>query len=222
MRHTPHSSTRPKRDTVVAWYRAALLRLVGGMVAALAGRGADVPRSVRLRILRVLLPAEAAGRRLIFMLAQGVTAPARPRGPVGVIGPGAAAKAVPAFALFDRRKSFPELAQKRAVRGDGPRISYCDEERGAAAPVAAPRENGAGLNRRLLALQAALEDLPKQARRLSRAMARRAAMPPGPKAVGPLRVGAPPGHRRRETHEIDGILMECDLLARRAAAPDTS
>jgi len=43
-----------------------------------------------------------------------------------------------------------------------------------------------------------------------------------PKFTSPLRPGQPPGHRRKPTHEIDGILTECHWLAWEAMKPNTS
>ena len=52
------------------------------------------------------------------------------------------------------------------------------------------------LCRRLLALKLALEDMPKQAKRYVREVAKRKAVAPGPKSVPPLRMGLSPGYRK--------------------------
>ena len=81
--------------------------------------------------------------------------------------------------------------------------------------------DGARLIRRLEALEAALADLPRQARRLVRWRMRQEKSQ-NPSFKSPLRPGHPPGHRRRAVHEVDELLSECHWLARYAAMPDTS
>ena len=82
----------------------------------------------------------------------------------------------------------------------------------------------AALLRRIRALKAALENLPRQALRLARWRARL-----GLKKVGrlsPFRPGFAPGLHRHEPREIDAILGDCHYFAREAwaewARPDTS
>ena len=77
------------------------------------------------------------------------------------------------------------------------------------------------MNRRLQALKLALEDLPRQARRLARWRVRRENMT-SPKFKSPLRPGQPPGHRKKHIHPIDEVLTECHWLAWEAMKPDTS
>jgi hypothetical protein len=81
--------------------------------------------------------------------------------------------------------------------------------------------NGARLSRRLQALKSALEDLPRQARRMARWRVRRENMK-SPKFTSPLRPGPPPGRRRKPIHEVDEVLTECHWLAWEAMRPDTS
>ena len=81
--------------------------------------------------------------------------------------------------------------------------------------------NAERLSRRLQALKSALEDLPRQARRMARWRVRREAAK-APKFKSPLRPGQPPGHRRKPTHEIDEVLTECHWLAWEAMKPNTS
>ena len=97
-----------------------------------------------------------------------------------------------------------------------------------APPVAAPAPppsdglaSAQGLTRRLQALKSALEDLPRQAKRLARWEQRRKAAPDH-KFLSPLRAGRPPGYRRKPIHEVDEVLIECDDLAWEAMKPDTS
>ncbi len=67
--------------------------------------------------------------------------------------------------------------------------------------------NAARLSRRLQALKLALDDLPRQARRMARWRVRREAMK-APKFKSPLRPGPPPGRRKRHIHPIDEILAD--------------
>jgi hypothetical protein len=93
-----------------------------------------------------------------------------------------------------------------------------------AAPVSPPSDglvNGERLSRRLQALKLALDDLPRQARRLARWRVRRENMP-SPKFKSPLRPGPPPGRQRKPIHPIDEILTECHWLAWEAERLDTS
>jgi len=221
-------------DWVVAIDRnqRALLRLVAILFAA-AGytAGGPIPvlsRSVRASILFILRPAESAGRRLIVIYHMIY-------GPKGLVARRRAKRAFPsegidrdarqgppAFPLFDIRKCFDR--KPRRARGAGPQISGFDEPRYAQeepsespdAPVDASHLCG-----RLLALKHALEDLPKQALRLARALARRQ-LNPRKRSAGPLRANKPPGHRQRQVHEIDEILSDCDLLARMTPPLDSS
>ena len=95
------------------------------------------------------------------------------------------------------------------------------------AVVAAPPPDPNGfvdaepLTRRLQALKSALDDLPRQAKRLARWRLRRDNIP-SLKFKSPLRPGPPPGHRKKPTHEVDEVLIECHGLARDALRLDTS
>ncbi|MGB9143757.1 MAG: hypothetical protein WCB71_16340, partial [Aestuariivirga sp.] len=81
--------------------------------------------------------------------------------------------------------------------------------------------NGQRIARRLQALKLALDDLPRQAKRLARWQQRRRAAP-DLKFLSPLRPGRPPGYRKKPIHEVDEVLTECDDLACEALKPDTS
>ena len=204
----------------------ALFALLGLDGEATVSRIAPV---LHRAVLRVLHPAEAAVRRLIVIAARGPVvklAPSRPM-PMGhkiVKGNGSR---LPAFRLFDTRKDFPELRQRRVKYAKNPpRIHVFPYDSLAAAPrPAAPPPDGlvnaARLTRRLQALKLALDDLPRQAKRLVRATARREKVPTL-RFQSPLRPGQPPGHRRRKIHEVDEILANCHWLAWEAMKPDTS
>jgi len=196
-------------------------------------------------VLRLLRPAESAVRRLIVIAARGLVvklAPSRPISPPRPAKPtakGFGNSRPPSFQLFDPRKRFkPVRAMKSTWRV--PRISFLPPPpdptvaaifaaRAARAPapaaVPAPPSDGLasaqGLTRRLAALKSALEDLPRQAKRLARWYERRKAAPDF-KFLSPLRYGRPPGYRRKPIHEVDEVLIECDDLAWEAMKPDTS
>lgn len=212
--------------------RAALARIVAGLVALLAARG-EGPRlalPVYQLLARVLQPAESAVRRLIVMAARGLAVPAprsRPM-PKGLVierkTPGRAS-----FQLFDTRKNFTDLGGAPAAM-TGPRIRFVDEpsprEQFLAQFVKPPDGFSSAaeterLRRRLEVLKSALDHLPREARRMARWIARRAVMK-NPSFTSPLRPGPPPGGRSRSGEEIDLVLTECHALAWHALAPDTS
>ena len=72
-----------------------------------------------------------------------------------------------------------------------------------------------------VAIKGALENLPRQAKRLARWQARPMEAR-RPRLATPLRPGRPPGHRKRQTHEVDEILKECHWLALNLPVPNTS
>ena len=194
---------------------------------------ARLPRSVHSAVLRVLRPAESAMRRLIVIAARGLVvklAPSRPMPKAaGPIGKGGGSRR-PSFQLFDPRKNFAELRQhRRRFTRNPPRIHFFPYDtlspaRPAAADAPPPPDglvNAERLSRRLQALKLALEDLPRQARRLARWRVRREKAP-SPKFKSPLRPGHPPGYRRKPLHLVDEVLIECHGLAFDAMRPDTS
>ena len=74
-----------------------------------------IPQPLHRAVLRVLRPAESAVRRLIVIAARGLVvklAPSRPM-PEGRKSGRAAGTGSPSFQLFDPRKDFPELRQRR-------------------------------------------------------------------------------------------------------------
>jgi hypothetical protein len=192
-----------------------------------------IPQPLHSAVLRVLRPAESAMRRLIVIAARGLVvklAPSRPMpaGPIGKGGQGGPSR--PSFQLFDPRKNFAELRQhRRRFTRNPPRIHFFPYDtlspaRPTAADAPPPPDglvNAERLSRRLQALKLALDDLPRQARRLARWRVRRENMP-SPKFKSPLRPGRPPGYRRKPLHEVDEVLIECHGLACDAMRPDTS
>ena len=191
------------------------------------------PHTLSRAMLRVLRPAESAVRRLIVLAACGLEvklSPARAM-PRGLLSPARAAGAS-AFQLFDPRKRF--VAARRTVAGGGgphvhlfaldPRVPFF-QPRPVESPVTVPEPDdeadASRLGRRLVAIKLALDNLPRQARRLKRWQARRLQMP-SPKFTSPLRLGSPPGHRKQPQEEIDFLLSKCHALAREALSEDTS
>jgi hypothetical protein len=209
----------------------AMLELAGGITVAL------LPRSVHSAVLRVLRPAESAMRRLIIIAARGLVVklpPSRPvtrPKPAGLIGKDGGSPRS-SFQLFDARKNFAIRPRRKGPRVV-PRIHFFNSDstvtslwlgRPPIADAAAPPDglvNAARLTRRLETLKLALEDLPRQARRMARWRARRETTP-NPKFRSPLRPGPPPGRRKKPTHLVDEVLIECHGLAWDALKPDTS
>jgi hypothetical protein len=210
--------------------RTALLRIVAGLFALLVAAQARIPLALHRSIAQVLRPAEAAARRLIVTLARITKLKAPPRrsrpAPSGLARAAWEGRRL-AFPLFDPRQRFGH--PRPAARGPAPRISSLAP--GAVrAPRVGPRrvrdvtdgqEISANLLARLAALKGALKDLPRQARRLVRALERRRTIP-HLKFKMPLRPGRAPGFRKKPRLDIDDVLHQCDWLARNAVAPDTS
>ena len=193
-----------------------------------------IPRSLHSAVLRVLRPAESAMRRLIVIAARGVMvklAPSRPMAEGHRIGKGSGSSN-PSFQLFDPRKRLAPL-RLRKIRRIVPRIHFFGPDPRVAALFPVPKPvaevppppdgliDAARLSRRLHALKLALEDLPRQAKRLARWRQRRESAP-SLKFLSPLRPGHPPGYRRKAIHEVDDVLIECDGFAWEALKPDTS
>ena len=207
----------------------ALFAMLGLVDEATVSR---IPSPLHRAVLLVLRPAESAVRRLIIIAARGLVvkvAPSRPM-PKGIkIGKGDGNR-LPAFQLYDTRKYFPELCQRRVkYTKNPPRIHVFPYDtlvpvpRPAPAPVLPPDGlvNAARLSRRLQALKGALDDLPRQTMRLARWRLRRENAKT-PKFKSPLRPGRPPGHRKNPMHEVDEVLANCHWLAWEAMKPDTS
>jgi hypothetical protein len=180
----------------------------------------------------VLRPAESAVRRLIVIAARGLVMKLRaPRPlPAGLAGfADARAWRTPAFALLDSLKHFTlDDFDNNAL----PRFSfdssfdptfYQSQQMQPETPVDATQ-----LFSRLRALRHALNDLPRQARRLARWKARRdlalkSKAPFKPMRITPFRPGLPPGWRQRSIHPVDDVLRECHGLAFHAVnGPDSS
>jgi hypothetical protein len=189
-------------------------------------------------VLRVLRPAESALRRLIVVAARGLVvepAVSRPKS-AGAVKSGKRGTTRPSFQLFDpqtrivlprRRTSKRAVPRIHMFNADGEFVTIGPPLRPAKAFTPARTKsadgmvNAARLIRRLEAVEAALQDLPRQAKRLVRWRMRQEKSE-NPSFKTPLRPGRPPGYRRRNTHEVDELLSECHWLAYRAAMADTS
>ena len=226
-------------DLAIKRNSEALKGIIEALFAMLGIVGAEtvsrIPKPLHSAVLLVLRPAESALRRLIIIAARGLVvkvAPSLPMPKGQMIGKGCGSR-LPAFQLYDTRKDFPELRQHRIKYSKHPpRIlffgpdSRIDDLWPAPQPAPAPPPsdglvNASRLSRRLQALKLALDDLPRQARRMARWRVRREAAK-APKFKSPLRPGPPPGHRKRPIHPIDEILANCHWLAWEAMKPDTS
>jgi hypothetical protein len=218
-------------DLAIKRNSEALVEIVADLFAMLGLDGTEtvgrIPHRLHRAVLRVLRPAESAVRRLIVVAARGLVvkvAPSRPMPKGHRIGKGSGLSP-PAFKLCDKRIFFPELNSPRVKYAKyPPRIHFfgpdstVDDLWPGRPPVAKPVSppdglvTAARLSRRLNALKSALEDLPRQARRMARWRVRREAAK-APKFTSPLRPGPPPGHRKKPTHEIDDVLANCHWLA---------
>ncbi len=220
---------------------AALFALVSAATATLTsplrgegGREADrrgaftLPRQVYAAIMLVLRPAESAVRRLIVIAARGLILKprtSRPLPPNLPAFPAANSARIPAFALLDSLKHFDfEDFDQNA----NPCVNFSSSYDPAyfLPSMSQPDEpvNASLLFSRLRALRHALNDLPRQARRLARWRARRDLLLKArrPTRVTPFRPGLPPGWRKRSIHAVDEVLKECHGLAIYAVnGPDT-
>jgi len=213
---------------------AARLLVMAGIQA---GRSNPfLPRHLYLRILAILRPAEFAARRLIAMAAcklpldlgpvrpGAATGPSSPplgedtkaceRSELAEVGEGPSDAAstpprIPAFALFDPFKPFPEpwLTEAEIAALDNPAVRFF-------IPASPPNEpvDARALGRRIRALANALSDLDRQALRLARWRARRAAGFGKPIRLSPFRPGLPPGWTKRPKTEVEQVLKECNYL----------
>lgn len=208
-------------------HREALLRMLAALfVMAGGGVVAVMPRHVRTEIWWVLRPAESATRRLIVVVLEHLqlhsAAKRVARGLPERVG-GKKGGKVPSFALFDPRKRF-YINNIRPARRGNPRLWSPGMDYPVFVTKTAPEPDdavsAARLFRRMQALQAALADLPKQARRLARWQAKREqTRAKSGKYIAPMRPGKPPGHRARQRHLVDFTLSHCHELALYALNP---
>jgi hypothetical protein len=237
-------------DQIVERNRERLLAVLAPLLAVLGfdtRRRLEMPRHFYRSWLILLRPAESAVRRLIVIAARGIVvrlgaARGFPAGLALKLAANAADDArVPAFCLIDPLKRFApadfewsaEWSEQWGKEQVIPRISVpglFDPVFPDLVPVPSrddPIDTGA-LVRRIAALKAALDNLPRQARRLARWKARRELARQAevwkPGRVSPMRPGFAPGYHRTNRQEIDEILADCHYFAREAWEwePDTS
>jgi hypothetical protein len=231
-------------DLIERYRRVLLRLLHGLFVMAGLKPGMGVvetlPRSVKYAILQILRRAEPAARRLIMAEANGLEdvtytpPPKREKSKAKKTGEKKTrARRIPQFQLIDLRKFFEELypnrkarrAAKKVQRGGPPKLLFrfdCFDGQPACEAWSEPLPEltpddpltATGISRRMQALYHALNDLPAQARRMKREIAKRKAAKPGPKSVPPLRIGPPPGFRKSTPHAVDMILERCHFLVR--------
>ncbi len=227
-------------DRVIERNQEALIRIVAMLIAMVemgsGGMVALLPPSLYNAVSRMLLPTESAVRRLIAIAARGLKVkPAliRPM-PQGLAFAGKGGGQI-AFQLFDTRQRFSRASRRRFaatkaiprihVFADSPLIPLF-QPRPVEPPIQEPDDSvdvidATRLGRRLAAVKMALDNLPRQARRLARWKARRDRMQK-PAFLSPFRPGPPPGHRKEAIEEIDFVLRECHGLARDALIEDSS
>ena len=228
-------------DRAIERNREPLLRIVAALFAMIglseAGQVERLSRPVYRAVLFVLRPAEAAVRRLIIVAARGMVVKPSPKRPapagLAITGKGQGRLS---FRLFDRRRRFdggndrptrgPQPQPRIRFLGGGfdPRIPLFRQPQPAALAPPPKKDdtvNAKPLCRRLAAIKDALEDLPRQAKRLARWRARPMEAR-RPRLANSLRLGPPPSRRKRPSHEVDEILKECHWLARNVPVPNTS
>ena len=192
----------------------AILATVGAMLSGFPG--AALRRAVLLSVLSVLRPAESAARRLIAILAHDLVVKpgtARAMPPGGIPRGDGSDERPPVFRLFDPRKHPKPATGRMSAPGAGPRVTEIGRDAHRAytpAPPVSPGDevDATAVMRRIAALQGALDDLPKQARRLARVFARGRA-----KWLRVMRPGRPPGHRSRGIRPVDEVLADCHWFA---------
>jgi len=199
---------------VLTHNRTALLGLIATMLGMMP-EGRVITRAARRRVLEILLPSESCVRRLIVIAMRNVKKPTvrKRAAPTRSIPRGEKASGqVPVFDLFDPRRRV-ETGKLRHPRVP-PRVSFFDEWTPRPRREKATDEDEldtASLHRRIAAMQQALDDLPRQARRLARVIARRRQA--GNLRVKPMRPGRPPGHRERGKRPVDEMLAGLNYLA---------
>ena len=203
-------------DEMVEANRVRLIGLLAGLFVML-GSSVLVKRVLWRQVLAQLVPMESALRRLIFVMARDMAVTLPPsRTFSGNLPKGRGEKRKPVFRLTDVMRD-PD-PKPRSTRGPGPRIVFLDEwtpRPEKPVPCDDDLVDTAALRRRLAAMQAALDDLPGQARRLARWYARRDRTRAAGKfsRIYPIRSGRAPGHVEGGKREVDEVLANCHGLA---------
>lgn len=172
-------------------HREHLTRIIAALFGMLGlvegGSVSRLPLPVHRAVLRVLYPAESAVRRLIVVMARGlaVKLPARRPPPLGLKAMKRQVSGRVSFQLCDARRSFNPEIRRTGPRTE-PRIHAFSEGRLVTIlgrspfdPVPQPDNaiNAVRLCRRLSAIKSALENLPREAKRLARWRAKREKLP---------------------------------------------
>ena len=201
-----------------------------GLPPTAASAAFTLPRDLYNAIMLILIPCESAIRRLIVIAARGLALkPFASRSfPAGLVAfAHESLTRSPSFQLLDPRKQFGIEAYNNnpepyfgALEPFDPALAYRQ------AVLAAIPVNATPLFNRLRAMRIALNDLPRQARRLARWQARMQAALAArtvfrPILTDPLRPGLPPGYRRKALHEIDAVLKDVHYFANEIDRPDT-
>ena len=216
-------------DRAIQRNSEALKAILASLFAMLGDATVErLPRELYRAVLGILRPAESALRRLIVIAARRMVAqpaPLRPM-PKGLVICGGGNRL--SFQLFDRRKRFVYRRRRSGPRVL-PRIHFFDPrgtliQSAPPPPPAPPSDDGTVQARRLIlrlhAFKRALDDLPREARRLVRLRARREKMR-GVFFASPLRPGRPPGYRKIPLHPVHRVLADCHGLVSYAHPPDT-
>lgn len=241
----PQTENETSLAAVMSHASSLTLGLIVLARAALARfGGAPLPRgAARLILSKFIVPAEAAVRRAILVLASTLPAPAprtakRPGSAPPPPPPSGQGSRPPVFSLSEPlpRPAAPKApkqapAQTKAQTQVWPRVSLLDFAAPGAAPAPAtpaqPTDDSAAhieqrLLRRLAALESAYDDPIAQARRYLRRRAAAAAKGAGLKP--PLSFKAIPGHTRHLPEAFRPVLAAVNTAAFNTLppAPDSS
>jgi hypothetical protein len=200
--------------------REALTTIIVALIKLLGltdgGVLTTLPTDIYVRALGIIRPAESAVRRLIMIaalqLSPNMSSPRRSRNCTTdfAFSKHRHESYIPTFCLIDPLKNFNNEAPNCAslqVSFDG---NYKLED--------TKQISAHALGHRLLALKNALDNLPREAKRLARWYAARnlALRQNKPHRMSPMRPGSPVGLPRRHLSEVQEVLRECHLLASNA------
>lgn len=200
----------------------------------------SLPRCVCKAVMRILVPAEAAMRRLLIVAAHefglDLKAPQRHSSSLAsaFTRPSQAAKdapdparaaapAMPSFNMFDPLKSFSHY-QPFSHDDDGNAYGKRMFPHINSKPLDYSPAGAISLWRRINALHAAVSDLPKAARRYARWASRSHhcrtnGLPCRPRRLDNLRPGYAPGRDKRHKHEVQDVLRDCHLWVMKIQSP---
>jgi hypothetical protein len=211
--------------------REALLQIVVALMASVGLRAGGtlttLPNFLYRKALMILRQAESAVRRLIVIAAYDIElrgfSLAKTRHISPFAPPFAGRRGHEVTDEGQRRLSFNIIDPLKTFDQDTPDFTeiYADHMNTKNyEPVPA-----ASLGHRILALNHALNSIPKLAKRLARWYEQRdfALKQNQPHRLSPIRPGPPPASRRAKCTEMDSVLNECHSLAQYARErPDSS